>query len=139
MSLLALSAATAYYPDPTFTNLTLPGGTAPTGKTGFTFPNSPAGLVYAVINMGSSASNYTIVGVNGASVGPTALTTSAPNIIGPFNPGLYSNSSGLVTIDLSSVTGITGVAVVMIPALGSLSGGNPLHNPFESVAGAPDS
>lgn len=126
MSLLALSAATETFPDPTSVNITIPAGTAPTGKTGFTYPNT--GKVYAIVNMGSTPSNYTVVGQNGtANVGPTALTTSVPNFLGPFAPGEYNNSSGLTQVNLSSVTGITGIAVVIDP--GS-AGVDPLHNPF---------
>lgn len=139
MSVLALSAATDTYPDPTFTNTSLPFGSSPSGKTGFTFPNNPAGLVYAVINMGSTGSNFTVVGQMGASnVGPTALTVSVPNIIGPFDPSKFSDSAGLVHVNLSSVTGVTGIGVVIIPAKSGFYS-NPLHNPLESVAGAPDS
>lgn len=140
MTLLALGTPSVKVPDPTFTTPALPAGTSPSGNTGFTFVNSPRGQVYAVINMGSTASNYTVVGVGGASsVGPKALTVSVPNVIGPFDPALYSSSAGLVTINLSSVTGITGVAAVIMPAGAAPPGFSALHNPFESTAGANDS
>jgi hypothetical protein len=140
MSLLALSTPSVKVPDPTFTTPALPAGTSPGANTGFTFPNTPHGLVYAVVNMGSTAANYTVVGQNGnASVGPKALTVSVPNVIGPFDPALYSNSSGLVQINLSSVTGITGVAAVIMPAGTPITTFDELHNPFEATDGATDS
>lgn len=140
MTLLALGTPATKVPDPTYTTPALPAGTSPAGNTGFTFRNTPHGQVYAVINMGSTATNYTIVGQNGAaSVGPKALTVSVPNVIGPFDPALYSNSAGLVEIDLSQVTGITGVAAVIFPAGTPVPTYDALHNPFESVDGATDS
>jgi len=140
MALLALGTPTTKVPDPTFATPVLPAGSSVAGKTGFTFRNTPRGQVFAVINMGSTATNYTIVGQNGAaSVGPSALTVSVPNVIGPFDPALYSNSSGLVEIDLSQVTGITGVAAVIMTSAGPPSGFDALHNPFQATDGATDS
>lgn len=140
MTLLALGTPSVKVPDPTFTTPALPAGTSPSGNTGFTFPNNPRGQVYAVVNMGSTASNYTIVGVGGvANVGPKALTVSVPNLIGPFDPALYSSAAGLVTINLSSVTGITGVAAVIMPAGSPPAGFGALHDPFELTAGANNS
>lgn len=140
MTLLALGTPTVKVPDPTFTTPVLPAGTSPSGNTGFTFRNTPHGQVSVVVNMGSTASNYTVVGQNGAAnVGPSALTVSVPNVLGPFDPALYSTSAGLVQINLSSVTGITGVAAVIIPSGGPPAGFDALHNPFESTDGATDS
>lgn len=140
MTLLALGTPTVKVPDPTFTTPVLPAGTAPTGKTGFTFRNTPRGEVAAVVNMGSTATNYTVIGQNGAAnIGPSALTVSVPNVLGPFDPALYSNSAGLVEIDLSQVTGITGVAAVIMPAGGPPAGFSALHSPFEAIDGATDS
>lgn len=140
MTLLALGTPTVKVPDPTYTTPALPAGSSVAGKTGFTFRNTPRGQVFAVIQMGSTATNYTIVGQNGAaSVGPSALTVSVPNVIGPFDPDLYSNSSGLVEIDLSQVTGITGVAAVIMPVGAETVTYSAAHNPFESTDGATDS
>jgi hypothetical protein len=140
MTLLALGTPTVKVPDPTFATPVLPAGSSVAGKTGFTFRNTPRGQVFAVINMGSTATNYTIVGQNGAaSVGPSALTVSVPNVIGPFDPALYSTSGGLVEIDLSQVTGITGVAAVIMTSAGPPPTFSALHSPFEATDGATDS
>src|SRR5258708_5259201 len=104
MALLALGAPTVYVPDPTYATLTLPAGTAIGANTGFTYVNSPGGLVYAVVQMGSTATTYTVVNTaGGANLGPSPLTVSAANLLGPFDGAKYSNSSGLVTVNLSQV------------------------------------
>jgi hypothetical protein len=139
MALLALAAPTVYLPDPTYTTFVLPAGTSPGANTGFTFPNNPAGLVYAVINMGSTVVTATVVSTLAGTSNITALLTiSVPNFIGPFDPAKYSSAAGLVTINLSVVTGITGVAAVIMSA-SVLNSYRALHNPFEMTAGAQDS
>ena len=142
MALLALGTPANYLTDYAFTGTSkiLPATeTALTGNTGCTFVNSPEGLVILRVVVGASgAGNATVVGQNGASNKVVAVANSDIYLLGPFDNALYSNSSGLVQVNFSVVTG-NSVGVYILPdntnVLTNLRG---LHNPFEMTAGAAD-
>ena len=142
MALLALGTPANYLTDYAFTGTSkiLPATeTAPTGNTGCTFVNSPEGLVILRVVVGASgAGNATVVGQNGASNKVVAVANSDIYLLGPFDPALYSNSSGLVQVNFSVVTG-NSVGVYILPDnTNVLTGLRGLHNPFEMTAGAAD-
>lgn len=140
MTTLALSAATVTFPDPTFANFAWPTGTAVSTNTTITFPNSPDGLVCLAINVGSTATTYSVTGYNGdAGLSDVEFYSSVWNLIGPFDPALYSGKTGLVTVTLSQTTGLGNAAVVILPAPAPLVTMRALHNPFETGAGYADS
>lgn len=98
--------------NPTYTSLS--------AVTGVSFPNTGR-EVLAVLN-GSTASNATVnfgITPDGQTVTPytVALPTSntTPQFLGPFQEHL-NQPDGTVTIDLSSITGVS-VAVLRLPGV----------------------
>lgn len=142
MTLLALGTPSTYLVDYAFTgtSLVLPASeTALSANTGCTFVNSPEDKIILRVVVGSSgAGNATILGQNGASNKVVAVANSKIYLLGPFDPALYSNASGLVQVNFSVQTG-NSVGVYILPAVSNvLTGYRGLHNPFEMTVGASD-
>ena len=135
MALLALGAPTNFLS--AVAGVTEPAAeTALTGFTGFTFLNTPGGLVVVRIVVGAAGAGTYIpvlaTGVNDATVN---LANSTIYRLGPYDPALYSANNGLVTVNLSVVTG-NSVGVYKLP---QNTGFNRFHSAFPSAPGSTDS
>ena len=76
---------------------------------GDTFLNNGKSLFY-VNNGGGSSINVTPGGLSLAAV-VVAVANATAKIIGPFDPSLFNNASGQVSITYSAVTTVTVAAV----------------------------
>ena len=142
MALLALGTPTLYVVDYGFTGTSkvLPASeTALSANTGCTFVNSPEDAVVLRVVVGASgAGNATVLGQNGVSNKVVAVANSTIYLLGPFDPALYSNASGLVQVNFSVQTG-NSVGVYILPHPNNvLTGYKSLHNPLEMTVGATD-
>lgn len=111
--------------------------TALGANTGFTFSNNGLVLVRLVVGA-SGAGNLQFVATVGSQPAVIAVANSSVYIFGPFDPAVYSDSTGTVTGTLSVQTG-NSVGVYSVPASMWIRTYRGLHNPFQTVQGATDS
>lgn len=141
MALQALATPSVYWPDPTFTSLVVPTGTAYSGSTfGLTFPNVPAGLVALLVLTQTGATTVTVTAFHGSTaINAVSLATLATNyLIGPFDPAVYSDTAGLVHVVFGTGANVNTVLPVILPASAPLVTMRATHCPLETVSGAAD-
>lgn len=139
MAVQALGTPTVYYPDPTYTTLATPTGTAYTGG-GLTFVNNPAGLVALMVLTQTGASTITVAAYHGSTAisGVNMATLGKYYLIGPFDPSVYSDTSGLVHVTFGTDANINTVLAVILPASMPATTYRATHNPLETQVGAAD-
>jgi hypothetical protein len=130
MALLALAAPTVFAIDPQFKVVTgvvpAAAGTALTGNTGFTVPWVP-GLVIQIV-AGATAPGVVTLVSPATSVPAPALTmvANADLLFGPIGSQFASPTTGLVQVNVTTVTTASVNAYLMPNATG------PTHSPFEN-------
>jgi hypothetical protein len=140
MAALALAAPTNVLVDPTLSVVTsnVPGatGTAITAP-GLTVPWVP-GLVVQIASGATAPGVVTVVGPTG--VNNVTFTLAASTNILYLVPQEFANpATGLVTINVTTVTTATAAAFLLVPNVGALSVGTSVkHNPFENNPQAAD-
>jgi hypothetical protein len=138
MANVSLPAASSYISDTTLAGTALPAteGTSLASNTGLMFTNTPAGLVVVRVVVGASgAGNATFTNTAGGANRVVALSNSSVYILGPFDPAVYSNTSGVVNCAFSVVTG-NSAGLYWVPANYPFGTMRALHDPFNLTAGA---
>ncbi len=132
MALLALSAPTAQLGGLAGAPYVLASGSTLATYTGFTCPWL-LGLMLVIVSGGTAAGVCTLVNPAGTWTGPsiTVAATTGFGIFGPI-PVEYANSSGLVQVNVTTVTSATAFAALIPTAV------NAAHCPFETSAVAGD-
>ena len=131
MSLLALSAPTNQLGGILGTAYVLASGTAITPNTGVTCPWVP-GLMIVIVSGATAAGVCTLY--SGSFTGPsiTVAITTGFGIFGPI-PAAYANASGLVQVNVTTVTTATAFAA-LLPAGVTVA----THCPIEQIPTASD-
>jgi len=134
MSLLALSAPTTPLSGPLGAPYVLASGTALTGNTGFTCPWVP-GLMLVVVSGATAAGVCTLVNPLSTWTGPsiTVAITTGFGIFGPIAAVYAAAATGLVQVNVTTVTTATAFAALMPVAVNTAT-----HDPFEASAVASD-
>lgn len=140
MTVQALGTPTVYFPDPTFTTLAMPTGTAYTGG-GLTFVNSPAALVSLMVLTQTGAVTVTVAAQSGHTTGVNAVSLGTAvkyYLVGPFDPTVYSDASGLVHVTFGTDANVNTVLAVILPASMQQLTMRATHCPMETVVGSGD-
>jgi hypothetical protein len=131
---LPLTAANGVYAQ----GATEAGNLATGSSTGFTFPNTPAGLVIVRFVTGSGGTgSLQFIATVGANPAAITVANSTTYLFGPFDPAVYSSVAGIVTATISNYT-VNSVGVYILPASVPVAGFRATHNPLELVPGATD-
>ncbi len=139
MTVQALGSPTVYFPDPTFTTLAMPTGTAYTGG-GLTFVNSPAGLIALMVLTQTGATTVTVVAYHGSTaISAVSLGTAVKYyLVGPFDPAIYGDTGGLVHVTFGTDGNVSTVLAVILPASAPVVTMRATHCPMEFTVGAGD-
>jgi hypothetical protein len=130
MALLALAAPTTFVIDPQFKVVTgvvpAAAGTALTGNTGFTVPWVP-GLVIQIVAGATPPGVVTLVGPSTPTPSPSLTMAASANLLfGPIAQQFASPTTGLVQVNVTTVTTASVNAYLMPGATGAT------HSPFEN-------
>src|SRR5271166_4316140 len=126
MSLLALSAPTAYLGGILGTAYALASGTAVAPNSGVTCPWAP-GLMIVIVSGGTAAGVCTLYSASFTGPSITVAITTGFGIFGPI-PQIYANASNLVQVNVTTNATATAFAA-LLPFANTIA----THCPIEQV------